>query len=547
MPTSFAWLFSKLPLTIHRIEVLLTLVEQLVLPFAMLSPIRFFRLNACKLELFFQSALILTGNYAWVNYISILVCLSLLDDVFLKKLFGIKELPAKLEVRKNSKVLKYANISLQTIYNLICLLLFLFISVKSVNPVQEFFAESPWLHFYDDYFLVNAQGLFGFINENRLVVSVNVSTTPQQEWQEIASELSDNKYLIDDIVGSYFKKSIYCEDSDAPVTTTAEGVHIYCSSMLQYCYNNDFIRGLCPVTCDSCDSFPLERLMPQAVREELFQDFKFFNLPDKEVTRHGFTSPYHNRLSWETWIKTTASLEEVAQKHVTVKKLFQEHKKTLLYKYLPPMTAIDAHLKLFRRIFEGCTDPLLLISSRFEDLFQLAPTVNGTRFVPPSAFMMSYYVYNFSDTLNVFDVVFADGARIWRSSRASKDILVMNPYDWNVTGGYCPYSSPQPWTRIYKLLVLALLFACQSTKLLNYPEKPTYKLLTFVSTASILTSFLVLLSMDYSFLPFCFLLKMICYPLYFAVALIQLGYSAFKTPKFHFFVEVSLVIFTCFI
>ena len=42
-----------------------------------------------------------------------------------------------------------------------------FIAQKSIAPVKELMSDSPWLHYYDQYFFVNAHGVFGFINAKR--------------------------------------------------------------------------------------------------------------------------------------------------------------------------------------------------------------------------------------------------------------------------------------------------------------------------------------------------------------------------------------------
>ena len=40
------------------------------------------------------------------------------------------------------------------------------------------------------------------------------------------------------------------------------------------------------------------------------------NLPGAPTRRPGFNSPYHYRLSWETWISTTASMEQVVERRI---------------------------------------------------------------------------------------------------------------------------------------------------------------------------------------------------------------------------------------
>jgi hypothetical protein len=57
MPNFMAWYFHHLPNGFHRMEVALTFVEQLVIPFAVLVPFRPARIGACLAELFFQLAI----------------------------------------------------------------------------------------------------------------------------------------------------------------------------------------------------------------------------------------------------------------------------------------------------------------------------------------------------------------------------------------------------------------------------------------------------------------------------------------------------------
>ena len=68
---------------LHKLEVGLTFFEQLVLPYMMLVPHRWFRCFAAVMEIFFQFCIVGTGNYAWINYVGILPCIALFDDKFI--------------------------------------------------------------------------------------------------------------------------------------------------------------------------------------------------------------------------------------------------------------------------------------------------------------------------------------------------------------------------------------------------------------------------------------------------------------------------------
>ena len=62
----------------------MTFFEQLVLPYMMLVPHRWFRCFAAVMEIFFQFCIVGTGNYAWINYVGILPCIALFDDEFIE-------------------------------------------------------------------------------------------------------------------------------------------------------------------------------------------------------------------------------------------------------------------------------------------------------------------------------------------------------------------------------------------------------------------------------------------------------------------------------
>eukprot|EP00041_Stephanoeca_diplocostata_P035909 m.1283619 g.1283619 ORF g.1283619 m.1283619 type:complete len:177 (-) comp24776_c0_seq95:3795-4325(-) len=80
MPNPIAWYAHHAPEWFHRLEVALTFFEQLVLPFFLLVPQRRVAMIAGSLEIFFQVSIVLTGNYAWINWVGALPCLAVFDD-----------------------------------------------------------------------------------------------------------------------------------------------------------------------------------------------------------------------------------------------------------------------------------------------------------------------------------------------------------------------------------------------------------------------------------------------------------------------------------
>jgi hypothetical protein len=72
-------------------------------------------------------------------------------------------------------------------------LLVCFILSKSASPLKELFTAAQWLHYYDDYFFVNAQGVFGFINSHRHTSS---STKRKRNISTFTSRETDHKITL---------------------------------------------------------------------------------------------------------------------------------------------------------------------------------------------------------------------------------------------------------------------------------------------------------------------------------------------------------------
>jgi hypothetical protein len=205
MPNLFSWFMHRAPAEVHQLEVALTFFEQLVLPFFLLVPLRSVRLFTALAEMVLQAGIVATGNYAWINFIGALPCLALLDDRFFLDLGAVslvksipcmaKSRPAIAAKRMNYREMSDTEVQAyaaavkggdSTSLWLRChravgscsrfwtfameVVLFFFIMHKSVEPIKELYSPAPWLHYYDDYFFVNSQGVFGFINQERVTL-----------------------------------------------------------------------------------------------------------------------------------------------------------------------------------------------------------------------------------------------------------------------------------------------------------------------------------------------------------------------------------------
>ncbi|GFT50547.1 lipase maturation factor 2 [Nephila pilipes] len=88
IPTPLAWYAHHLPKWLLKLGVVATFVIEIPIPFLFFSPIRSLRLFSFYCQVFFQILIILTGNFNFFNLLTIVMCLSLVDDDFLLSLVG---------------------------------------------------------------------------------------------------------------------------------------------------------------------------------------------------------------------------------------------------------------------------------------------------------------------------------------------------------------------------------------------------------------------------------------------------------------------------
>jgi predicted DCC family thiol-disulfide oxidoreductase YuxK/uncharacterized membrane protein YphA (DoxX/SURF4 family) len=98
LPTWIGWYAHQLPVWFQKFSCRAMFGIELVIPFLIFAPRRP-RLLAAGLLMFLQVLILLTGNYTFFNWLTLLLCASLLDDFFLSHLascfgFGKKARPS---------------------------------------------------------------------------------------------------------------------------------------------------------------------------------------------------------------------------------------------------------------------------------------------------------------------------------------------------------------------------------------------------------------------------------------------------------------------
>ncbi|XP_013858937.1 lipase maturation factor 2a isoform X2 [Austrofundulus limnaeus] len=80
IPTPLAWFAHQLPVWWQKLSVVGTFVIEIPVPFLFFSPLRRLRLGAFYMQVLLQVLIIMSGNYNFFNLLTMVLCLSLLDD-----------------------------------------------------------------------------------------------------------------------------------------------------------------------------------------------------------------------------------------------------------------------------------------------------------------------------------------------------------------------------------------------------------------------------------------------------------------------------------
>ena len=138
-------------------------------------------------------------------------------------------------------------------------------------------------------FIVNSQGVFGFINSERVTLVLEFThdtVTPAPPPPNTPP----------------------CVDGKMTPFTGPGAVPLSCSQLVRHCNDRQHgpaIMENCPASCGACSP----RLQVVGGGDIDWKPLDFMNLPGSVDRRPSFTSPYHYRLDWEIWIHTTASFE----------------------------------------------------------------------------------------------------------------------------------------------------------------------------------------------------------------------------------------------
>ena len=180
MPNPLSWFFHRLPRSLHRLELLGNFAAQLVLPFGLLLP-QPIATVAAFLMVGTQLYLVVSGNYAWLNWVTIITMTAAIADPVVNAIVGALVPGFHLAAPTFEATPIW--------FTAAVLLLTLVVVVLSWFPVRNLLSPRQAMNAsFDPFRLVNTYGAFGSVSRHRDEVIVEGTDAASLEqgatWRE---------------------------------------------------------------------------------------------------------------------------------------------------------------------------------------------------------------------------------------------------------------------------------------------------------------------------------------------------------------------------
>ena len=174
MPGPLSWHFHQAPRWVHKCEVLANHVTQLIVPFALFTP-QPAASAAAAIIIVTQSWLVISGNFSWLNALTLVLAFAAVANRFLTWIPGITPPSDTLDS--------------PDWYQIVVIAITLGIALLSYWPVRNMLGRGQIMNFsFNKLHLVNTYGAFGHITKTRDEVVIEATTdreiTPDSVWYE---------------------------------------------------------------------------------------------------------------------------------------------------------------------------------------------------------------------------------------------------------------------------------------------------------------------------------------------------------------------------
>jgi hypothetical protein len=176
IPNALSWYFHWMPPAAHRAGVLFNHIVELAVPWMYFLPQPFASIGAV-LTIAFQLVLIVSGNLSWLNWLTLVLCIPLIDDRWW----------AWLPIASSAD----ASASVDPVYRGILYAVAAAVVLASIRPARNMLSSRQLMNYsFNTLHLVNTYGAFGSITRTReeIVLEGTDETviTDQTMWREYA-------------------------------------------------------------------------------------------------------------------------------------------------------------------------------------------------------------------------------------------------------------------------------------------------------------------------------------------------------------------------
>jgi hypothetical protein len=172
MPNPLSWYFHWLPEGVHKAGVVINHVVEVIIPFGYVAPQPIAGI-AALITIGFQGILIVSGNLSWLNWLTLVLCVPILDQRFLS---WLPVAPPPLQ--------EPDLIHRGAIYALAIV-----IAILSIAPARNMLSSSQLMNTsFEPLHLVNTYGAFGSITRTRYEIVIegtdDTAVTERTAWRE---------------------------------------------------------------------------------------------------------------------------------------------------------------------------------------------------------------------------------------------------------------------------------------------------------------------------------------------------------------------------
>ncbi len=173
MPNPLSWYFHHSPLFIHRFGVMFSHFVQVIAPFGLFGP-QGIASAAGALIIFHQLLLIVSGNYSWLNWLTVILGFAAFSDRIFTSVFPVKLAPATLR---------------SVPYDRLLVIVAILVVILSIEPTLNLFSRYQRMNYnYNPLHLVGSYGAFGAMTKERYEIIIEGTdegtVTPQTKWKE---------------------------------------------------------------------------------------------------------------------------------------------------------------------------------------------------------------------------------------------------------------------------------------------------------------------------------------------------------------------------